>query len=82
MASLVDVVQYLVVIVDVAKPLVGGLFPLPLPPGYPAKPDKNAPTYVGAAVVLQPERSSLDVFISAAAVHQAYKAFVAPLLGN
>ncbi len=76
--GLVDAVQYVGAVVDVVKPLFAGLFPLP--PGFPAKPAKESPSYVGAAVGLQPERGSLDVFISAGAVHEAFLAFVKPLL--
>jgi hypothetical protein len=80
MIGLVDAVQYLVGIVDVIKPRLSGI--RPLPPGYPPRPNKASPTYVGAAVSLQPGRGSLDVFLSAASVHQAYKTFVLPVGGR
>ncbi len=80
MVGMMDVVQYLAALVEVGKPLVGGFFPLPPNLRFPVKPDKESPTYVGAAVALTPERGTLDVFISAAAVHQAFVSFVQPIL--
>jgi hypothetical protein len=81
MIFLMDLVRYGVAIVDMIKPMFGGL--LPLPPGYPAKPGKDAATYVGAAVALQAERGSVDLFVSAATIHQAFKTFVQPFMpGN
>jgi hypothetical protein len=81
LVALVDAVQYAGVVVDLVKPIFSSIFPLP--PGFPAKPDKDKPTYVGGAVTLQSERGSFDLFVSAGAVHEAYKAFVQPILpGN
>jgi hypothetical protein len=78
MVGLVDAVQYVAAVVDVVKPIFGGIFPLP--PAFPGKPNKDSPSYVGAAVGLQPERGTLDVFISAGAVHEAYTVFAKPFL--
>jgi hypothetical protein len=78
MMVLADVVQYGVALVDVFKPLVPPI--VPLPPGFPAKPGKDAASYVGMAASLQPERGSADVVLSATAIHEAFKAFVQPFL--
>lgn len=79
MLAIVDAVQYLGIIADFAKPLVGGF--IPLPPGFPAKPEKETPSYVGVAVSLGAERGSFDLVISASAVRESYNVFVKPLLG-
>jgi hypothetical protein len=75
--GLMDAVQYGSAIVEMIKPMVGGF--VPLPPNFPAKPSKDA-SYFGGAVTLSGERGSLDVFISAPAVHEAFKVFVQPFL--
>jgi hypothetical protein len=80
MVVLADVVQYGVALVDVFKPLVPPIFPLPAT--FPAKPGKDAASYVGMAASLQPERGSADVVLSATAIHEAFKAFVQPFLGG
>jgi hypothetical protein len=76
MLAVVDLIQYLGMMVDTFKPLAAGFFPLP--PTFPGKPDK--PSYVGGSVSLGAERGSLDIYISAAAVHEAFKAFAQPFL--
>jgi hypothetical protein len=76
--ALIDMVQYLTMVADMVKPMVGGFFPLPA--NFPAKPDKDKPSYVGMAVTLNAERGSFDLFISSAAVHETFKAFVQPFL--
>ena len=53
-----------------------------LPPNFPAKLAEHAPSYFGMAVTLKQERGSLDVFLSAKAIHDAYKVFGAPFLGG
>jgi hypothetical protein len=76
--ALVDAVHYLAMVAEMMKPMVGNFFPLP--PNFPAKPAKDSASYVGGAVTLGAPRGSFDLFISAAAVHEAYKAFVQPFL--
>jgi hypothetical protein len=78
--ALVDMVKYLGVIIDFAKPLLAQ-FPAPLPENYPVKPAAGKPGYIGVAVGLQPERGTFDFFISTTAANQVYKSFVAPLIG-
>jgi hypothetical protein len=78
MVVLADAVQYVGVIANVAKPLVAPVFPLP--PGYPAKVDKDNPTFVGVAASLVPDQGSFDLVVSAAAVKEGYKSFVVPLM--
>jgi hypothetical protein len=80
MLFLADAVQYGVLAADMAKPLLGGVFPLP--PGFPAKPDKDAAGYVGFAVTLGSARGSGACVISADSVTRGYKSYVAPLLGG
>jgi hypothetical protein len=76
MLGVVDMVQYLGVVADFAKPLLGNF--MPLPPGFPAA-GKGQPTYVGGALTLRPQRGSVDGFISAASVHEFYQRFIKPL---
>jgi hypothetical protein len=75
--ALFDVVQYAAAVLDFVKPLIGGA--MPLPPNFPAAPDKAKPTYMGLAATAVPERASFDLFLSAPAVHEFYKVFIAPL---
>ncbi len=74
---LFDVVQYAAAVLDFVKPLIGGA--MPLPPNFPAAPDKAKPTYMGVAATAVPQRASFDLFLSAPAVHEFYKVFIAPL---
>jgi hypothetical protein len=79
--ALADVVKYTAALVDLAKPVIKVLpFPLFLPEGFPAKQDKGAVSYAGLAVTLSGERASLDVLLSAPAIHEAYKVFVMPFM--
>ncbi len=75
--ALFDVVQYAAAVLDFVKPLIGGA--MPLPPNFPAAPDKAKPTYMGLAATAVPQRASFDLFLSAPAVHEFYKVFIAPL---
>jgi hypothetical protein len=75
--ALFDVVQYAAAVLDFVKPLIGGA--MPLPPNFPAAPDKAKPTYMGFAATAVPQRASFDLFLSAPAVHEFYKVFIAPL---
>jgi hypothetical protein len=80
--SLVDMVKFLAVYVDVLKPLLAQIpLPVPIPPNYPAMPAKGKAGYIGVAVALQPERGTFDFFISTTAVNQVYKSFIAPFRG-
>jgi hypothetical protein len=45
-------------------------------------PAKGASGYLGLAVTFQPNRGSFDLFISAAAAQEFYKAVVKPLVGE
>jgi hypothetical protein len=74
--GVIDMAQYLGVVADFAKPILGGF--IPLPPGFPAA-GKGQPTFVGGAVTLGPQRGSVDAFISAASVQECYQRFVKPL---
>jgi hypothetical protein len=78
--GLIDAVQYLGIMVEIFKPMVGGF--LPIPPKYPELPSKDNPSFVGGAVTLQPQRGGMDLFLSAPAIHEFYKAFVKPLMGG
>jgi hypothetical protein len=51
-----------------------------LPPNWPALPATQKATFFGVAVSLKPERGALDLFFSADAVQETYKAFVKPLM--
>jgi hypothetical protein len=76
--GLVDAVHLFGIIFDAVRPIipVGGL-----PPGWPNMPAKGGPVgYVGLSVTLQPNRGALDLFITAAAAQEFYKAIVKPLL--
>jgi hypothetical protein len=53
-----------------------------LPPGWPNKPGKGTKAYVGSAVTLQPQRGGFDLFITAAAAQEFYKAVIQPLVGE
>jgi hypothetical protein len=75
--ALFDVVQYAAAVLDFVKPLIGGA--MPLPPNFPAAPDKAKPTYMGIAATAVPQRASFDLFLSAPSVHEFYKVFIAPL---
>jgi hypothetical protein len=75
--ALFDVVKYAAAVLDFVKPLIGGA--MPLPPNFPAAPDKAKPTYMGIAATAVPQRASFDLFLSAPAVHEFYKVFIAPL---
>ena len=74
---LFDVVQYAAAVLDFVKPLIGGA--MPLPPNFPAAPDKAKPTYMGVAATAVPQRASFDLFLSAPAVHEFSEVFIAPL---
>jgi len=77
--GLIDAVQMFGTILDIARPMlpVAGL-----PPGWPNMPAKPTASYVGISVTLQPQRGGLDLFITAAAAKEFYKAVVQPLVGE
>jgi hypothetical protein len=74
--ALIDAVQSLGAVVEGLKPMLAGF----APPNWPVMPGKGAPSYVGVAVTLQPQRGGFDFFLSAAAAQELYKAFIKPLL--
>lgn len=53
-----------------------------MPAGFPNVPAKKTTSFVGMAVTLQPGRGSFDLFITAAAAQEFYKAIVKPLVGG
>jgi len=75
---LADLPRYVGLMVDIFKPMTGGA--IRLPPGYPA-PGSSQPTYVGAAITLEPRRGSFDFFLSASATREIYDRFVKPFRG-
>jgi hypothetical protein len=78
--SLIDAVHMFGVMLDAFRPFIPGG---QLPPGWPNMPAKGAATgFVGLSVTLQPSRGSLDLFITAAAAQDFYKAVVKPLVGE
>jgi hypothetical protein len=76
--GLIDSVQLFDSLIETFKPLMGGQ----VPPNWPNKPEKGTAAFVGLAVTLQPRGGSLDTFITAAAVHEFYKACIKPLVGE
>jgi hypothetical protein len=62
--------------------LAAGGAAVPVPANWPALPAKHKSSYFGLAVALQPERGGLDLFFSADAVNESYKAFVKPFMGR
>jgi hypothetical protein len=81
LAGAVDVVAYGTAMAEVFKPVAAG-FGFPLPAKFPAALPKGDPSFVGAAVTLNEKRLALDTVVTASAVRDVYKAFVAPLLGR
>lgn len=76
--GLIDAVRMFGTIMDVVRPaLPPGAA---LPPDWPNRPAKEASTFVGIAVTLQPQRGSFDLFITASAAQEFYKAVVKPLV--
>jgi hypothetical protein len=78
---LVDLVRYASSIIELMKPLIQGQG-VQIPANYPAALPKDRYSYMGFGVILTPERASLDLLISADSINDAYKAFVAPFIGN
>jgi hypothetical protein len=76
--GLIDVVQMFGTMAELFKPLMGAN----VPPNWPKMPDKGTRSFLGLSVTLQPQRGSFDLFISAAAAQEFYKAFVQPALGQ
>jgi hypothetical protein len=77
---IMDPVQYLGVVVEVAKPILSALPIFKIPEGFPAKPNKDQPSYVGLSATLASERGSFDSVVSARSVKEAYRVFVQPFL--
>lgn len=77
--GLVDAVNMFGTIFEALKPIIPAG---QLPPGWPNLPAKPTSAYVGMAVTFQPNRGSFDLFISAAAAQEFYKAIVKPLVGE
>jgi hypothetical protein len=76
--GLIDAVQMFGSIAEALKPLLGNQ----VPAHWPNKPNKDAAGFVGLAVTLQPRRGGLDLFISADAAKEFYKAVVKPFEGE
>lgn len=77
--GLIDVLNMFGTMVEAFKPL----FPAgQVPPGWPDMPAKKTASFVGLAVTLQPQRGGFDLFITAAAAQDFYKAVVKPLVGE
>jgi hypothetical protein len=76
MLALVDLVRYLGAVVDVIKPLLGGL--VPIPPGIPDV-AKAKPSYMGISATLEPRGGSFDIVVTTDTIREFYKAVIAPL---
>jgi len=76
--GLIDTVQMFGTMAELFKPMLGPN----VPANWPKMPDKGTRSFLGLAVTLQPQRGSFDLFISAAAAREFYKAFVQPALGQ
>lgn len=74
---LIDAVNIFGVMLDAFRPMIPGG---QLPAGWPAK--GTATGFVGMSATLQARRGSLDLFITAAAAQDFYKAVVKPLVGE
>jgi hypothetical protein len=79
--GLVDPMSFGGFMVEFIKVGIAAAGPLPVPANWPAMPAKHKPSYLGLAVTLQPGRGGLDLFFSADAVNETYKAFVKPFMG-
>jgi hypothetical protein len=77
--GLIDVVHMTGTMVEVVRPFLAGA---PIPPGWPNMPPRGTTTFVGLAVTLQPKSGSFDLFISAAAAREFYKAVVKPFVNE
>jgi hypothetical protein len=75
--GLFDSVNLVGSLLEVFKPMIPAG---QLPPGWPNLPAKGTAAFVGLSVTLQPQRGSFDVFVSAAAAQEFYKAIVKPLI--
>ncbi len=53
-----------------------------VPAGWPKLPGKGTSAYLGLSATLQPQRGSFDLFITAAAAQEFYKAIIQPLVGE
>ena len=76
--EMIDAVQYVGLILDFVKPLLasgGTKVPFQLPEAV-----KGTPGYVGFAVTLEGDAASTDFVVTAEAVRQIYKNYVAPML--
>lgn len=75
MLAVVDLVRYVEVVLSITRPVMESMMPLKIP----SAPADLAPTYCGGAVTMKADRAAVDVFISAATVHQIYKFYIQPL---
>jgi hypothetical protein len=78
--GLVDATHMFATILETVKPMLPP--GVALPPGWPNLPAKSPSAYVGMAVTLQPSRGGFDLFITAEAAKEFYKAVVKPLVGG
>jgi hypothetical protein len=74
--GLIDAVSLFGKAAEAFKPLLGAQ----LPAGWPQMPPKGTAGYIGLAVTLQPNRGSFDLFLSADATQEFFKAFIKPLM--
>ncbi len=74
---LFDPVRYGAIMVEFIKMAAGGAFPFPLNVPADAK-----PSFIGLGITFQAERASFDFVVTASAVKQGYKNFIAPLRGG
>ena len=78
--ALIDVVRYVGIILEFAKPILENVMPIPVKlPGAPAK---VAPTYSGGAVTLKGRRAGIDLFLSAQTIHGVYQNYVQPVISG
>jgi hypothetical protein len=77
--GLFDTVQLGETVTDAIKPFLANA---PVPANWPNKPEKGTAAFVGLSVTLQPQRGGLDTFITAAAAHEFYKAYIKPFVGE
>ncbi len=78
MVALIDPVRYGGKVVEIMKGAFAGM--LPIPPGFPANLDKANNSYFGFGMALEQNNAAMEMYISSAAIHECFKAFVKPFL--
>ncbi len=76
---LLDTVRMFGRILEAVKPMIPSG---QVPANWPKMPGKGTSAYLGLSATLQPQRGSFDVFITAAAAREFYKAIIQPLVGG